>query len=795
MKLLFKLSIEGIKKYFREAVMVVVSITLTISMMMVVSITMGSVYQSYASFVSTDTEEINASVYGVKNVSKFLDALGREDLKYWSTYGDLPNYEIESEQISIRASSFPIYKLDADNERMFNQTILEGRLPENSFEITIPQTSSYKVGDVIEVTSNEAVFEVQVVGMTRSEYDYEYFVDEKDMVDHELGFTMDILFVEGTKDVDKLLKEVVEDPEIFLNHYMLHLRSDYNFVMGYQSTPGPMLYAFMVATFVLLIIVAAATFTLIMNSFDAFLSTKKETLSTLRSVGATKGQIRVMILFEGFILSTLGIVVGLCMGYFISQKLLNFLSINVIEIASALESEFTFEMAFWGPLWTYFLVIIVGYAMIYLVLRSKLKSLFILQIIETVRILDMKKTESHLTLNPKPMKNLARINTLKLKDYQGIKIALTVIIVLLISINGWVGIVMETTDQSTTRFDTVINGYQFSAENDIFETNQLVLNKLAEFEEVIEQEVFYVSEPLYIVEDKSLEYLPSLTLSVIEDNTFKQFKETHNLSKDNQFIFYVYDDHLKNTYKDIEFKPGFKLSLQRDISDSTEFEIEFDEVLEMIDPKYSYILYSYDTILIDQATYNAMFSTIDLSYSSIKLNTDFKIDDLDHIVEFLEGETFEGFYLSSEYYTSYVKTMLKRMVSIVTAFTFAYIGLVVLVNIVNISISNYRKRKRDFAMIRSMGATSSQMNKMLLWESIYVVIKPLILGIILGNLLTLGLNLLLNFLIPDFSFVYQLNLFSILLAVILVVLIVITQLIALRYESRKSEIMSDIRSY
>lgn len=60
---------------------------------------------------------------------------------------------------------------------------------------------------------------------------------------------------------------------------------------------------------------------------------------------------------------------------------------------------------------------------------------------------------------------------------------------------------------------------------------------------------------------------------------------------------------------------------------------------------------------------------------------------------------------------------------------------------------------------------------------------------------TLNENALTIFRRRQIGLVYQLNLFSILLAVILVVLIVITQLIALRYESRKSEIMSDIRSY
>ncbi len=796
MKLLLKLSLNNIKKYAREVTLVVISITLTISMMSMVALTMGSMYKTYISQIN-DGYNSNGIVNNVKNVPKLLDALGRDKVEYYTIAGgEHPVYILDDYDIYIYPKTYANFKGKGHPEQLLSTEIIEGRKSENELEIIVSKESKYQVGDILEVTSGyEETFaehQVTVVGRNASKEYYNYYLPEALWVDETGdGYTLDLLFVEGTKHVDKLIKDAMADPSIAIHSQGYSLDDDYNFANGYQSKPGPMLYAFMVATIVMLLIVGAVTFTLIMNSFNALMNTKIETFSILRSVGATKSQISTMIIIEVFILSTVGIILGLGLGYGIAKQLLSFVESQLNSLLLSVYKDEALLISFWGPLWNYIIVMLVGYLTIFSVLRSKLKALFKLEAVETVKSIDIKKISNQEVIQNKPMKQMAKINTKTLKDYQGIKIALTVIVVLLITINGWVGSVLNIGEASVNKFDTEVSIY--GKDNiSVFDDLENIKKEVLSYDNINRIDIY--SNITAESADKEPGEWGYIEINILDEETFNHFTKANKVPENSNVIL-VREENLSDDVSSIKIVNN-TLNLKDPQDEDREVSIAVDYVLEEHEQSYSYLLGGQDTVVMSQAYYELNMGTLgSFNRGHIKIDSDLSLKELDELVLLFDGDTYDGVYLSSEYYDSYIKKVVRRTVTIVTTFIFIYIGFVVLVNVVNISISNSEKRKKDLAILKSMGATSKQIDQMLLWEILYVLFKPWLYGLVIGNVLNAILYFILKFTVSTVPIKYQWDLLSMALSLILVVVITLVQIMALKIESKKSDIITDIRSY
>ncbi|NLW15049.1 MAG: FtsX-like permease family protein [Erysipelothrix sp.] len=232
-----------------------------------------------------------------------------------------------------------------------------GRASKNEYEITVPINATYSIGDKISLITylNEGTtdIEVTVVGRNKSERSYDYFVSEDKFVtesDDQITYTVDILFKKGIKNIDKRIKAIEEDSTIFEVGGYIDYNQDYNFVEGYQSKPGVMMYSFIVIALILIFIVAIATFTLILNSFNALLSRKMQSISVLRTVGATKSQLSYMVMLEGVILTMVGLIVGLALGYLITNFMLKYIHSAILSIIAQTESNPSYDISFWSPL-------------------------------------------------------------------------------------------------------------------------------------------------------------------------------------------------------------------------------------------------------------------------------------------------------------------------------------------------------------------------------------------------------------------------------------------------------------
>ena len=88
-------------------------------------------------------------------------------------------------------------------------------------------------------------------------------------------------------------------------------------------------------------------------------------------------------------------------------------------------------------------------------------------------------------------------------------------------------------------------------------------------------------------------------------------------------------------------------------------------------------------------------------------------------------------YESKETYVSTFKDF-RNMLIIVGGILCFIIGLIGILNFINSMFTSIWTRKREFAMLQSIGMTSKQLNHMLCFEGLYYAIYTIVLSLILG---------------------------------------------------------------
>ena len=122
------------------------------------------------------------------------------------------------------------------------------------------------------------------------------------------------------------------------------------------------------------------------------------------------------------------------------------------------------------------------------------------------------------------------------------------------------------------------------------------------------------------------------------------------------------------------------------------------------------------------------------------------------------------------------------MVLIVSIFLYGFIAVITLIgvtNIFNTITTNMALRSREFAMLKAIGMTKKEFNKMIRLESILYGLKSLLIGIPIGLLLTYAIHkALTNTLETPYAF----PLTAILISIIFVFIIVY---MTMRYSLKK----------
>lgn len=235
-----------------------------------------------------------------------------------------------------------IESIDEEFEKLVAVNLSEGRMPQNENEIILPShvepymENMFRIGDVVTFEIKERIEDGKRLGFTvnnKRATDEEHFRSIGNKTYTVVGtFRRISTYIEkydtpgfialtkGGGTGEKTLFFTVKDPKNFgsfiesqdiSENYRTHgiLLKMYG-ALG-ENPLGQMMYSF--AT-ILIIIISFGSITLIYNSFSISVSERTKQFGILKSIGATKKQIRHSVLFEAGILSLFAIPLGMIVG-------------------------------------------------------------------------------------------------------------------------------------------------------------------------------------------------------------------------------------------------------------------------------------------------------------------------------------------------------------------------------------------------------------------------------------------------------------------------------------------------
>ena len=533
--------------------------------------------------------------------------------------------------------------------------------------------------------------------------------------------------------------------EIDINGYLIALETD----PISNSGIGNLGYVVIV---VCIIIVFTSVFC-IKNSFDISITEKIKQYGMLRSIGATKKQIKNNVFYEATILGLIGIPLGLLLGFIASYILIIVCNILLKDsLTDGLNMVLSYSVI------SYIVAILLGIITIYLsALKSARKA-------SKISPIDSIRNSANIKLNSKKLKVPKLINKIfgvggeisyknikrNKKSYRTTIVSLTISVLVFISLTYFMNAFMSEIKKEVSASEYNIN-YNITTKEDkniINKINQTVkLDNIKNYSIIrttngtfnnpkynIEHE--NINDNIYIVsigEEAYKKYLKSLNLNyddvkdkgiLVDEIEYDIFNEEKLITKHDRLYKYNKGDIVSMNLYIEPNETNINLSVGA-ISDVRPFGLQknTEEVYFVVSDEY------YDKINGGIQYYNVYFDSTNAS----KLQ-----DDIDKILQD------ERYYIDNK--EENVRIM-RNLILLIGIFLYGFITVITLISVTNIFntiTTSMELRKPEFAMLKSVGMTSKEFNRMIRLESIFVCIKSLIFGIPIGLAISYVIYLLLS---------------------------------------------------
>ena len=578
------------------------------------------------------------------------------------------------------------------------------------------------------------------------------------------------------KDIEKLSEQMENAYLIDVNKYLIDLETN---PISSSSISG----LGIVVSIVIGIIVFTSVFC-IKNSFDISITEKIKQYGMLRSVGATKKQIKRNVFYEATILGLIGIPLGILLGYLASYILI---IISNYYLSDMIQAGFKLEFAF--SIIAVLIAIILGIVTIYFsAFRSAKRA-------SKVSPIDSIRNSANIKINPKKIKSPKFIKKVfgmggeisfknlkrNKKKYRTTVISIVVSVFVFIALSGFMGLAFQEVEN-----EIKVSDFNISLSANI--TNENSYNKFIEtvkLDNIEDYTLLRSSELFFIGTHYSNEYLDLLnikqreqdeeyiTVFAIGEEQYKKYIKSLGLNyddiKDKAILLdkeYVvrYDDNNKKVTKYIDiydFQKG-------DIVDSTitstnkKVNIEIGVVTEKMPFGLKNRTARYIIVSDEMFDNIAESKGLDIYYKSSNAN---KLqDDIDN---YLKGEE----YYSINNKDENVKQM-SNLFTLVGIFLYGFIiviSLIGITNIFNTITTNMELRKQEFAMLKSVGMTTKEFNRMIRLESLFMGVKSLFFGIPIGIALS---YIIYHFLSEESGIPYKLPIVAIIISIAVVFILI-----------------------
>ena len=533
---------------------------------------------------------------------------------------------------------------------------------------------------------------------------------------------------------------------------------------------------------VVLILIVIASVMLIYNAFGMSLSERVRYLGMLASVGATKSQKRKSVYFEGAILGAIGIPVGILAGILgigITLKLVGHKIISTGMIAGVNDSNM--QMKTVVPAWAIIGIILVSIFTIFI-------SAFIpARKASKITPIDAIRQRQEIKVKPKKLKAPKYIK--KIFGYEGelayknlkrngkksrlITASIALSIVLFISCNYFCGMFIQASGYeknipyqiSTTityghkkelydaldkmqgvnkyYIDTTDMSISLGMSSPFIKNNEIkdLANYTSDYSKLFGGEK-YVSTVIHYVDDSEFNtlcenngidynafYGDSLKCVLLNNLTHKQ--DTTKVFNDSIIGKHIIQnpDYASDDRNPLDIEVGGLVKFDKN---SLPCNLVAPGVVGIIMPYSQYI-----------NVVNKGVKANDISMN-VCVETDEHKEVAENLTTLLNENDFGGSYVSDNVDT--LETM-NTVIFIIQVFVYGFITLISLItiaNIINTISANIALRRKEFAMLKSVGTTPKGFSKMVSLESVFYALKAVIFGVPISVLISVVLNKMLG---------------------------------------------------
>ncbi|MCX4365181.1 MAG: ABC transporter permease [Bacilli bacterium] len=518
---------------------------------------------------------------------------------------------------------------------------------------------------------------------------------------------------------------------------------------------------FTVAAIVSIIIIVTSVFC-IKNSFNISITEKTKQYGMLASVGATKKQIKKNVLYEAFVLGLIGIPLGV-----LSGLLAAYILILVCDyfLAESLNLNLVFSISFISLA----VSVILGILTIYLsTIRSARKASRISPI-TAIRNNDDIKIKSKKLKSPKMVKkifgiggdvsykNLKRNN----KKYRTTVVSIIVCVSVFIALYSFMNLAFKTVEM---QYGEQNYNLEITANIKNKEASDNAKEQLLKLEgynrySVLRDITFTIDNPKFTDEYynqlRELDYdeksnTMSSSIYSIGEEEYKAFIKKIGLNYNdvvdkailiNNDIDWISTDG-ESTVKKTEipfftYKAGDILKGRIYPGDSSgRKEINYEIAIAAVTYERPLGLENYygtPLLIVSDSKLNENLEDNSFSIVADIENPDKNQDEADKILSSVGDSNYHIFNLDKE-----VRTM-NSLFTLIAIFLYGFITVIALIGITNIFntiTTNMELRSREFAMLKSIGMTKKEFNRMVSLESLFYGTKSLIIGIPIGCLLS-----------------------------------------------------------
>lgn len=604
-----------------------------------------------------------------------------------------------------------------------------------------------------------------------------------------------ILLEEVNHNSLKELRSMVKEYDI----KQYNLNTDYLSTKFAIDKDSSLMTSILPIVIIILVIIMIASVVLIYNAFGMSLSERLRYLGMLASVGATKKQKRTSVYYEGFILGAVGIPVGIgagILGIGITLKSIGGKIISTGMISGANSDKLSMNVAV--PVWAVIGVVVFSVLTIFISSVIPARKASRVTPIDAIRQNDEIKVKSRNLKTPKIVraifgyegelahKNLKRNG----RKSRVITASIALSVILFLSCNYFCSIFTRSIDievdvpyqvQAAVSYDKKdefidkVNDLSGVDNSYCIVNNYYVLGKEGEQEEGDFSKDFVNSEFLTNTYKRLFNSSSNLFVNTIDDEAFNKLCEANGIDYKEYYgneakalllnnISHV--DRSADVFNDKML--GTKLHYSEDVKLTvTDFvKYDADNYVCNLNPKNTMSLY------MPLSVYrNVMNKGID--DSDIMYMMGIETEQHESVCEQLSNLFDENNY-SSSYIMDFVSTfqMMNTITFIMQVFVYGFIALITLITIANIinSIStSIQLRRKEFAMLKSVGTTPKGFAKMVSLESVFYGLKALVVSLPLSILISFGMNKALGSNVVAFEINWLLY-----LAVIAVVFVIIS---------------------